>query len=99
MAHRTPVLASRLVSVLQHVNDVPSEDELAQLVGAATPHFAYQIRDRVALYARALPPDHPRQPELRAHLERLERLGREGETAAVSVPDLPLRPSAPGPPG
>ena len=91
------MLASRLVSVLQHLDDIPSEDELAQLVGAATPHFAFQIRDRVALYARALPPDHPRQAELKAHIERLERLGTEGETAQVSVPDLPLRPSAPGP--
>jgi hypothetical protein len=90
------LVACRAVSVLQRVYDMPSEDELAQLVGAATPHFAYQIRDRVAQYARALPPDHPRQPELRAHLERLDRLGLDGETGRVSVPDLPPRESVPG---
>jgi hypothetical protein len=84
------------VSVLQHDYGIPSEDELAQLVGAATPHFALQARDRVAGYARALPPDHPRQPELKAHVARLERLAVEGEGAAVEEPDLPPRPSVPG---
>jgi hypothetical protein len=79
------------VSVFQHVHDVPSEDELAQLVGAATPHFAFQIRDRVAQYAEALGPDHPRQAELAAHLARLDRLGLEGEGAGVSDLDLPPR--------
>jgi hypothetical protein len=83
------------VSVLEHVLPIPDEDELAQLVGAATPHFAFQARDRVAAYAAALPPDHPRQAELTAHLEYLERLGYEGEAAGVEVPDLPPRPSVP----
>jgi hypothetical protein len=78
--------------VAQHVHDIPSEDELAQLVGAATPHFAFQIRDRVAQYAAALPPNHPRQAGLARHLERLDRLGYEGESAGVA-PDLPPRPS------
>lgn len=79
------------MSVLQHLYDIPSEDELRRLVGAATPHFAFQIRDRVAQYAATLPPDHTRQAELRAHLERLERLGYEGEAAGVDQPDLPPR--------
>jgi hypothetical protein len=93
MGHRSPVAPRAgtlpVVSVFQHVHDVPSEDELAQLVGAATPHFAFQVRDRVAQFAAALPPDHPRQAELAAHLDRLDRLGREGEGGAVSAPDLP----------
>ena len=79
------------MSVFQHVHDVPSEDVLAQLVGAATPHFAFQVRDRVAQYAAALPPDHPRQAELAAHLERLDRLGCEGEAGRAGAPDLPPR--------
>ena len=79
------------VSVSQHVHDIPSEDELAQLVGAVTPHFAFQVRDRVAQYAAALPPDHARQTELARHLARIDRLGREGEGGLVSVPDLPPR--------
>lgn len=79
------------MSVFQHVHDVPGEDELAQLVGAATPHFAFQAYERVKQYADALGPDHPRQPELAAHLARLDRLGREGESAGVSALDLPPR--------
>jgi hypothetical protein len=85
------------VSVYQHVHDIPSEDELSQLVGAATPHFAYQVRDRVAQYAAALPPDHPRQSALARHLKHLDRLGREGESGKVTAPDLPTRAPLTGP--
>ena len=53
----------------EHVHDLPTEDELAQLVGAATPHFAFQAAERIAKLAASLPPDHTRQPELAAHLE------------------------------
>jgi hypothetical protein len=84
------------VSVYERVYDLPSEDELAQLVGAATPHFAFQARARVAQLAAALPPDHPRQVELAAHLDYLDRLGYEGETAGVERPDLPPRESLSG---
>src|SRR4051812_14168589 len=90
---RGPAGTLGVVSVYEHVHDVPTEDELRQLVGAATPHFAFQAYERVAKLAAALPPDHPRQPELAAHLEYLERLGYEGETAGDPDPDLPPRPS------
>ena len=79
--------------VFQHVHQIPTEDELAQLVGAATPHFAFQIRDRVVQYAAALPPDHPRQAEFARHLRRLDELGYGGESAGVTRPDLPPRES------
>ena len=79
--------------VFQHVYQIPTEDELAQLVGAATPHFAFQIRDRVAQYAAALPPDHARQAEFQAHLARLDELGYGGESGGVTQPDLPPRES------
>ena len=79
--------------VFQHVHQIPSEDELAQLVGAATPHFAFQIRDRIAQYAAALPPDHARQAELQAHLAHLDELGYDGESGGVTQPDLPPRES------
>lgn len=84
------------MSVYEHVHDIPSEDELAQLVGAATPHFAFQTRDRVAQYAAALPPDHPRQAELARHLDYLDHLGFDGETAGATTLDLPPRESVPG---
>ena len=100
MAHRMPVAGAAgtlaAMPVFEHVYDVPSEDELRQVVGAATPHFAFQVRDRVLSYANALPPDHPRQAELRAYVEWLERIGYEGEDAGVGRPDLPPRASLTG---
>ena len=38
------------MTIMEHDYGIPSEDELARLVGAATPHFALQIRDRVVAY-------------------------------------------------
>ncbi len=78
--------------IFQHDYGVPTEEELAQMVGAATPHFAFQIRSRVERYAKRLPADHPRAEELRRHLERLELLGLEGEHAPGRRADLPQRP-------
>jgi hypothetical protein len=81
------------MSVGEHVYPVPSEAELAQMVGAATPHFALQIRDRVVLLARSLPSDHPRQAELTAHVARLEALALGGEAGTEGQAELPARPS------
>ncbi len=77
------------MTVLEHEYGIPSEDELAMLVGAATPHFAMQIHHRVTSFARSLPDTHPRQPELRRHLERLEHIARHGEHGGQADPDLP----------
>lgn len=90
--------------VFEHVYDIPDEDELAQLVGAAAPHFAFQILARIHAYAELLPPDHPRQPELKAHIDHLIALGDGGETGGLERSDLPGRGSvanlgAPGHPG
>jgi hypothetical protein len=49
----------------------------------------------VAQFAAALPPDHPRQAELQAHLRHLDELGFGGETGGVTRPDLPPRESLP----
>lgn len=84
------------MTVLHHVYEIPSEDELAQLVGAATPHFALQAHTRVRGYLERLPADHPRRRELERHLERLAALAVEGETGAHARTDLPARPSLPG---
>jgi hypothetical protein len=75
----------------EHVYDIPEAEELAQLVGAATPHFAPQARARIAKLAAALPPDHPRQAELRRVMDRLEELAFHGESGGRLVLDLPPR--------
>lgn len=76
----------------QHVYAVPDDDELAALVGSATPHFALQARDRIASLMLALPPDHPRRATLGEHLARLELIARAGEGGGQA--HLDLRPLA-----
>ncbi|HJZ61126.1 MAG TPA: hypothetical protein VKD47_03105 [Miltoncostaeaceae bacterium] len=87
------------MSVAEHQYPIPTEDDLKQMVGAATPHFALQIRDRVRDYAASLPADHARQAEMAAHVEYLERLAYTGEHADEARPDLPPRPSLRPPDG
>lgn len=54
-------------------------DDIRELVGAATPHFALQIRDRVARLIEDLPPGDPARVEGERAIARLERLAAEGQ--------------------
>lgn len=54
-------------------------DEIRALTGAATPHFAQQVRDRVLRLISDLPEDDPARIEGEAQAERLAGLGRTGE--------------------
>ena len=81
------------MTILEHDYGIPSDDELARLVGAATPHFALQIRDRVRAYRAALPEGHSRIPEMDAQIARLERLAIDGAGGPTDEADLPPRPS------
>ena len=58
--------------------DVTVED-VRVLKGASTPHFALQIRNRIARLIDGLPPDHPARIEGEQEIERLTRLGYTGE--------------------
>jgi hypothetical protein len=64
-------------------HDVTIED-VRQLMGASTPHFALQLRNRIAKLIRDLPPDHPARIEGEREIERLTKLGYTGETRADS---------------
>ena len=55
-------------------------EDVRRLMGASTPHFALQLRDRIAELIAALPPDHPAHVEGAREIARLERLGFTGET-------------------
>lgn len=77
----------------EHVYPVPDDDELAQLVGAATPHFALQAHERIKKLVEALPTDHPLQAELQAQLAWLEHIALAGESAGETDIDLPTLPS------
>jgi hypothetical protein len=54
-------------------------DDVRELVGPATPHFALQIRDRVARLVDALEPEDPARIEGERAIARLERLADEGQ--------------------
>jgi hypothetical protein len=54
-------------------------DDIRQLSGASTPHFALQIRNRIATLVRDLPAGHPARVEGEREIARLTALGFTGE--------------------
>ena len=54
-------------------------EDIRELVGPATPHFALQIRDRVARLISDLPASDPTRIEGERAIERLERMARDGQ--------------------
>ena len=59
--------------------------------GPATPHFALQIRDRVARLIEGLPPGDPARVEGERAIARLERMAREGQASGTCrTRELPL---------
>jgi hypothetical protein len=55
-------------------------EDVRQLMGASTPHFAYQLRNRIAKLIRGLPENDPARALGMQEIARLERLGFTGET-------------------
>jgi len=49
-------------------------EDVRQLMGASTPHFALQIRNRIARLIAGLPADHPARIEGEKQIARLEDL-------------------------
>jgi hypothetical protein len=76
----------------QREHEVTVED-VRQLMGASTPHFALQLRNRIAKLIADLPPEHPARVEGEREIARLEQLGFSGETrgeaAHTGEPPLP----------
>jgi hypothetical protein len=68
-------------------------EDIRQLMGASTPHFALQIRNRIARLIAGLPPDDPARLEGEREIARLERLGFTGEVRSDGEEDLPPLPS------
>lgn len=64
---------------LRAENEVSLED-VRQLMGASTPHFALQLRNRIAKLIAPLDAGHPARVEGEREIERLQRLGYSGET-------------------
>jgi hypothetical protein len=80
----------------------PTVEDVHQLMGASTPHFALQIRNRIARLIRGLPEDHPARAEGEREIARLEALGYSGEIRGhegeEGLPPLPsVSSEGPGP--
>jgi hypothetical protein len=57
----------------------PTVEDVRQLMGASTPHFALQIRNRIRNLVAGLPEDHPARVEGEREIARLERLAHGSE--------------------
>ena len=57
----------------------PTVEDVRQLMGASTPHFSLQIRNRIRNLIRDLPADDPARLEGEREIARLERIAFEGE--------------------
>lgn len=69
-------------------------DDVRQLMGASTPHFALQIRERIRHLIARLPADDPARAEGEREMARLARLAREGEVRGEPAdPEMPPLPS------
>lgn len=67
-------------------------DDVRQLMGASTPHFALQLRNRIERLIAGLPADDPARIEGEAEIARLTELGLTGEVrghqAEAGLPPL-----------
>jgi hypothetical protein len=59
-------------------HDVTVED-VRQLMGASTPHFALQLRERIRNLIKALPAEHPARVEGEREIARLDKIAFAGE--------------------
>jgi hypothetical protein len=71
----------------------PTIEDLRQLMGASTPHFALHLRNRIRHLIAELPPGHPVRRDGEREIERLERIAVEGEHRGPHVEDLAEMPS------
>jgi hypothetical protein len=67
-------------------------EDVRQLIGASTPHFALQIRNRIKTLIADLQPDHPARILGEREIARLDRLAVDGEERGEPE-DLPKMPS------
>ena len=57
----------------------PTVEDVRQLMGASTPHFSLQIRNRIQTLISGLAPDHPARREGEREIARLDELALGSE--------------------
>jgi len=63
----------------------PTVEDIRELMGASTPHFALQIRNRIHTLIEPLPDDHPARIEGEREIARLDRIAFEGERRGPAI--------------
>jgi hypothetical protein len=64
---------------VERIGREPTVEDVRQLMGASTPHFALQIRNRIHNLVEGLPADHPARIEGEREIRRLTELAYGGE--------------------
>ena len=57
----------------------PTVEDVRQLMGASTPHFALQLRNRIRTLIGRLPQDHPARIEGEREIARLDQIALGAE--------------------
>ena len=57
----------------------PTVEDVRQLMGASTPHFALQLRNRIHTLITGLPADHPARIEGEREISRLDAIALGSE--------------------
>ena len=71
----------------------PTVEDIRQLSGASTPHFALQLRNRIASLIADLPADHPARVEGERELARLDEVAQGAERRGEKGDGEPAMPS------
>lgn len=67
----------------------PTLEDVRELIGASTPHFALQIRNRIRKLIEPLPAGHPARVEGEREIGRLDAIAVEGEHRGHAVEGEP----------
>jgi hypothetical protein len=62
-----------------HADHETTVEDVRQLMGASTPHFALQLRERIRALIRNLPPGDPARVEGEREITRLDKIAFVGE--------------------
>lgn len=72
-------------------------EDVRQLMGASTPHFALQLRARIRALIKGLAPEHPARREGEREIARLDQIAFAGEVRGhAAEPGLTPLPSLSG---
>jgi hypothetical protein len=69
----------------QRLEREPTVEDVRQLMGASTPHFAPHLRNRIETLITGLPEDHPARIEGEREIARLDELALGAERRGAIV--------------